>query len=198
MSQSEKKDDNKDAGGVIKHEISVSTSDREKELGKTKDTLIGDKAKLELQLQEIKDKYNSEVDNLKTELGKATEDLGAITLERDDYSQKFTVLAMKRYEAEKQALIDMAKDAVSEEKLNEIKAQIDSPEKLDKMKWFVTNLVEQLNAGRNAALKDTNKSKAPPDPDNKGAGGTGNVTLSRDDTITSNDLMKKQFSSKRK
>ena len=194
MSSKDDKNAKDDKGGVITHNIQVSASDKEKALQQTKDVLIGDKAKLEQELATIKEKYGKEVTDLKKELDSATTDLTDVTKQRDDYSQKFTVLAMKRYEGEKSAILESAKGVLSAEKIKEIETQIDSPEKLDKMKWFVTNLIEQLQKGKKAD-GSSGAPPPPPDRDKKGAGGTGNATLDNANVSDSTDLTKKQFNS---
>jgi hypothetical protein len=180
---------------TITHKMEISTSEKEREISKQKDDILEQKAKLEKELEFIKNQYNSAV----TDLEKANKDVELTAKERDDLKSKYTEIAMTRYNAEKDALITQAKNVLPAEKITEMEKQIDSPEKLDKMKWMVTSLVEQLAEGKKAHQEtQENKTPLPPNPENKGAGGSGNATMEQPKTfISTDDFMKKPFNSKK-
>lgn len=171
---------------VVKHKIEVSTSDREKELGKAKDELLTEKAKLEKELADIKTNYEKKVDELK----KATEDVDDIAKQRDDLASKYTAIAMKRFEEERKALLDRAKTVVGDELLKDMEEKTKTPEEFDKMKWHVESLLSQLEKAKGSPVE-----KTPPNPEKKGSGGSGSVEITTPELNENSEIKKKQFNS---
>lgn len=188
------KSNDKTTPDTKKIQFQVSTSDREKELTKEKETLIMEKAKLEKELNGIKKNYDDKV----AELAKATEDLDDTAKKRDDYAQKFTELAMKRYEAEKKAILGRAKDVLDDETFKDMETKIDSPEKLDQMRYTLDTIVSQLEKkGQSTEGEESKPPETPPtptaNPSEKGSGGIGSATIKEKPTGTSSDLLKREF-----
>jgi len=182
MSEGEKKEE-----GQITHKIEVSTSEKEKELGKEKDTLLAEKAKLEAELARVKTEYTTKVDDLK----KATEDLDMTAKERDDLAQKFTTLAMKRFDEEKKVLLDRTKEVIKDDaKIKEIEEKVKSPEELERWRWSLTQLLTGLEASKTTSKPPETTSAT---PENKGSGGTGNVPLESGEGTVEGDLKKMKF-----
>ncbi len=196
MPEEEKKKEETEAEkGVIKHRFEVSTSEREKELQKSKEVLIKEKATLEAKFEEIQRKYNEGAEELK----KATEDLKLTAEQRDDLAQKWSALSIKKFEEERKVLIDKAKEAINNEELiKEIEDKVKTPEDLDMWRFSLETLLKQIEE-RQKSVKAKEKEGVEPTgppatPENKGSGGEGSATLESNSTnAEEDDLMKRKF-----
>ena len=185
------------SGKEIVHKIDISASKREKELEQAKDSILIEKAKLEQELERLKEQYDGEVRKLKEEYEKISKDFEDVAKQRDEYAQKFTALAMKRFEGEKKAIFERAQKAgLPPEKIKEMEEKITNPEELDRWKYTLDTMIEYLSKGKEAYEKEENNPPPPPSPEQKGAGGAGKATLPQSSTSGfEGDLMKKVFNS---